>query len=177
MRRILFAVLLAAVALPAAAQQLPSLDLHQLCKREFGGTFKLDPKFPPMAADLDGDGHQDLVLVATSKSPLAGEEEFHYRAIDPYDAYFGWGDPKVTIQFSAASAIEPRYILVVHNWQSPKAKFVIMNLPFDRISLIRAMRKKRAQSAIHAVESGGLSSDVYWDGHKYRWEPSSFSNE
>ena len=178
MWKILFTILFAALPLPAAgAQQAPSIDAHQVCAREFGDYFKLDPKFPPMTADLDNDGHPDLVLVATSRNPLAGEGDFHYRTVDPYDAYFGWGDPKVTVQFSATSATQPRYVLVVHNWQSPKAKFVIINLPFDRLTLARVARKKKAQDSIHAIETGGLASDVYWDGHKYKWQPSYIDNE
>ena len=178
MRSILLVVLFAAGALVADAQSpAPSLDAQQLCTREFGDTFKPDPKFPPMLADLDGDGQEDLVLVATAKNPLGGELDHHYRAIDPYDAYFGWGDPKVTAQFSATNAIESRYVLVVHNWRAPKAKFVIINLPFDSLSLVRVAHKKKVLTAIHAQETGGLAADVYWDGKKYRWTPGPMSNE
>jgi hypothetical protein len=177
MRKIVFAVLLAAAAVIALAQQPPAVDAQQLCAREFGKSFKLDPKFAPLFADLDGDGQQDLVMVATSNSPLGDEAEFHYRAIDPYDAYFGWGNPKVTVQFSATNPLTTRYILVVHNWRAPRAKFVILNLPFDQLTLGRVARKKKSQDSILAVEAGGLASNVFWDGHKYKWEPGSFGNE
>jgi hypothetical protein len=179
MRRILLAVLFAAGAILAAAQQAPApaLDAQQLCAREFGDTFKLDPKFSPMLADLDGDGKEDLVLVATSKNPLGGEVDYHYRAIDPYDAYFGWGDPKVTVQFAAGNAAGTRDVLVVHNWRAPKAKFVIINLPFDKLSVARVARKKKALNSIRAEETGGLVSDVFWDGKKYKWVPSYLGNE
>lgn len=174
MRSILLVVLFAAGALVAAAQSpAPSLDAQQVCTREFGDAFKLDPKFPPMLADLDGDGQEDVVLVATGKKPLAGELDHHYRVIDPYDAYFGFGDPKITVQFAATNALEARYLLVVHNWRAPKAKFVIINLPFENLSLIRVTHKKKVTAAIHVEETGGLDADVYWDGKKYRWAPSS----
>ena len=160
----------------AAAQQAPAppLDAQQVCTHEFGEQFKLDPKFAPLTADLDGDGQEDLVMVATGKNPLSGELDYHYRAIDPYDGYFGWGNVKDTVQFSATNAGATRYVLVVHNWRAPKAKFVIINLPFDRLSLGRMpiKRKKTTVDTIHAVEIGGLSADVYWDGKKYKWEPS-----
>jgi hypothetical protein len=112
--------------------------------------------------------------VATAKNPLGGELDYHYLAIDPYDAYFGWGNAKDTVQFSATNVGATRYVLVVHNWRAPKAKFVIVNLPFDQLSTGRvAIKKKKATvNSIHAVEIGGLGSDVYWDGKKYRWEPS-----
>ncbi len=172
MRRILLLLLLATAA---GAQQTPApaLDPQQICAHEFGEQFKLDAKFAPLTVDLDGDGQEDLVLVATSKNPLSGELEYHYRAIDPYDAYFGFGDPKVTVQFSATNALTTRYVLVVHNWRAPKAKFVIVNLPFDSLSAARVtIKKKKTLNSIHAVEVGGLASDVYWDGKKYKWEPS-----
>jgi hypothetical protein len=177
MRRTLLVAVVAVSALAAAAAQpapAPTLDAQQICAREFGEQFKLDPKFAPLTVDLDGDGQEDLVLVATSKNPLSGEFDFHYRAIDPYDAYFGWGNPKDTVQFSATNAGVTRYVLVVHNWRAPKAKFVIINLPFDSLSIGRVAPKKKkgAVNSIHAVEVGGLGSDVYWDGKKYKWDPS-----
>ena len=171
-------VLVAVSALAAAAAQqapAPPLDAQQICAHEFGEQFKLDPKFAPLTADLDGDGQEDLVLVATGKNPLAGELDYHYRAIDPYDGYFGWGNAKDTVQFSATNVGTTHYVLVVHNWRAPKEKFVIINLPFDSLEVGRIAIKKKKKitvNTIHAVELGGLGSDVYWDGKKYRWEPS-----
>ena len=178
MGRILFAILIAAGAVLGAAQQAPApaLDAPQLCAREFGDSFKLDPKFSPLVADLDGDGQEDLVLVATSKNPLSGEIDYHYRAIDPYTAYFGWGNPKITVQFAATSAVT-RHVLVVHNWRAPKAKFVIINLPFERLSIARVAYRKKAVSSIRAEETGGLASDVFWDGRKYKWAASYVSGD
>jgi hypothetical protein len=174
MRRSLLLVVIAVSAV-AAAQQSPASppDAQQICTKEFGEQFKLDPKFAPLTVDLDGDGQEDLVLVAGAKNPLSGEPDFHYRAIDPYDGYFGWGNVKETVQFSATNAGASRHVLVVHNWRAPKAKFVIINLPFDKLSLGRmAVTKKKSVNTIHAVEIGGLAADVYWNGKKYKWEPS-----
>jgi hypothetical protein len=177
MRRSLLLVVVAVSALAAAAAQqapAPPLDAQQICAHEFGEQFKLDPKFAPLRVDLDGDGQEDLVMVATAKNPLSGELDYHYRAIDPYDGYFGWSNVKDTIQFSATNVGTARYVLVVHDWRAPKAKFVIINLPFDSLSVGRlAIKKKKTTvNTIHAVEIGGLGSDVYWDGKKYKWEPS-----
>ncbi len=175
-------VVVAVIALAAAAAQqapAPPLDAQQICAHEFGEQFKLDPKFAPLTVDLDGDGQEDLVLVATSKNPLSGELDYHYRAIDPYDGYFGWGNAHDTVQFSATNVGATRYVLVVHNWRAPKEKFVIVNLPFDSLSLgrIPIKKKKTTVNTIHAVEIGGLGSDVYWDGKKYKWEPSYIAQE
>lgn len=178
MRRSLLLVIVVVSALAAAAAQqapAPPLDAQQVCTHEFGEQFMLNPKFAPLTADLDGDGQEDLILVATAKSPLSGELEYHYRAIDPYDGYFGWGNAKDTIQFSATNVGASRYVLVVHNWRAPTQKFVIINLPFDSLEVGRIAIKKKKKTTvntIHAVELGGLGSDVYWDGKKYKWEPS-----
>ena len=175
-------VVVAVSALAAAAAQqapAPPLDAQQICTNEFGEQFKLEPKFPPLMADLDGDGQEDLVLVATAKNPLSGELDFHYRAIDPYDGYFGWGNVKDTVQFSATNAGTTRYVLVVHNWRAPKEKFVIINLPFDSLEVGRMAIKKKNKitvNTIHAVELGALGADVYWDGKKYKWEPSAIQD-
>ena len=128
-------VLFAAGALHsfASAQQTPAVqsmaasEAQQICAREFGEQFKLDPKFAPITADLDGDGQEDLVLVATAKNPLSGEMDYHYRAIDPYDGYFGWSNAKDTLQFSATNAGTTRYVLVVHSWRTPKDKFALLS--------------------------------------------------
>jgi hypothetical protein len=180
MRTVLLLMVFAA-ACAGLAQQAPAppLDAQQVCTREFGEQFKVDPKFAPITVDLDADGREDLVVVATAKNPLAGEEEFHYRAVDPYDGYFGWGSVKETVQFSATNATVTRYVLVIHDWRAPKAKFVIINLPFDSLSTSQvAMKKKKSSlNSIHAIEVGGLASDVYWDGKKYKWEPSYINAE
>lgn len=177
---LLVAVVASALAV-AAAQQAPAppMDAQQICTHEFGAQFKLDPKFAPLTGDMDGDGQEDLVMVATAKNPLSGELDFHYRAIDPYDGYFGWGNAKETVQFTATNAGTVRYVLVIHNWRAPKAKFVIINLPFDRLSLGRMpmKRKKTTVNTIHAVETGGLAADVYWNGRKYKWEPGSVGED
>jgi hypothetical protein len=184
--RVLISTTVIFVTAAAAAQQPPNpavqpisaADAQQLCAREFGEQFKLDPKFKPLTVDLDGDGTDDLLLVATAKNPLGGELDYHYRAIDPYDTYFGFGDPKVTVQFSATNAVTTRYILVVHNWRAPQAKFVILNLPFDSLSTSRiAIKKKKSVNTIHGVELGGIASDIYWDGKKYKWNPSYVEND
>jgi len=180
MRRGLF-LLLFLTALAAAAQQPASnsapADLQQLVTREFGPAFTVDTHFPPLTADLDGDGQPDLVLVANAKDPMGGQIDFHYRVLDPYDAYFGFGDPKVTGQFAVNMNAGPaRFVLVIHNWRAPKAKFVLINLPFDRLSISRvSVSKKRSADAILAEESSGLNAAVFWDGKKYRWEPSHFA--
>jgi hypothetical protein len=142
--------------------------------RQFGPEFKVVTQFPPLFGDLDGDGQEDAVAVATG-SALGGQAEFHYKVVDPYNAYFGWGDPELTSTFESLHPGPKRHILVVHSWKAekPKAKFVIINLPFEHISLARAMVKKKTVWAISAEESSSLVSLTYWDGKRYRWRATS----
>lgn len=140
--------------------------------REFGGGYTLVPKQPILTGDFDADGAEDVVFVVTGKNPLTDEAGHNYRVIDPYNSYFGYGNPKVTHGFISMNAGDPRYLLVVHGWKGgkPKAKFVIINLPFEKISTGSFMLKKKAVAAITAEESGGVASAVYWDGKRYKWE-------
>src|ERR1051326_1340641 len=160
---------------PAPTEVKPP-DAQELLTREFGKSFTVAAGIPPMFGDMDGDGLEDAVLVVTSPSPLVDEVDFHYRAIDPYDSYWGWGNPKETVQFSATNAGPLRYIAIIHNWRTPKAKFLIINLPFEKVLLSRVTLKKKPTLAVHTIESSSLEADLFWDGKKYKWNPAYIGN-
>lgn len=146
---------------------------------QFGPALTYLPKFPPIVADLDQDGTDDLVLVVTGKNPLLDEAEYHYKTIDPYNAFFGWSDTKDTMQFIGSEA-EPRFLAVVQNWKSetPKAKFVIINLVFEKIYFSRyANKKKKVVPCIEIEDRTQLTSDVFWDGKKWKWADRSLKVE
>jgi hypothetical protein len=157
-------------------------DARKLVAAQFGPGFTLKPGFAPISADLDGDGAEELVLVGTAKDPLIDELSFGYKTIDPYNTYFGFGDPRVTMQFVAQEG-EPRYLLVLHSWQAaqPKAKFVIINLPFAKISIARVMTgKKKKRVVIPAIsleDRTGMTSDLFWNGKQWKWMDKSLSIE
>ena len=132
-----------------------------------------------LTGDLDGDGVEDAVIVVRFKNPLAGQAQYDYKVVDPYFTYHGYGNPKVTATFQSE---DPRYnhmILVIHGagkegWRAatPKAKFVIINLPFEFLSIAPVVvdkKKKKRVMGIMAEEADGASSSVYWDGKKYKW--------
>ena len=157
----------------------PAPNPVEFISLNFGPEFSIIEKYPVLTGDLDGDGTEDAVFVLTRKgNPLVDEAEFHYKVIDPYDEYFGWGDPKVTMQFNAHDPQQVKYIAVVHNWRAstPKAKFLVINLPFEKLSITRIPLKKRNATAIAAEELGGLTSAIYWDGRKYKWDATSAPN-
>ncbi len=171
LRRIL--VLVFVLSTLALAQEAPKPQ--EYISAQFGPAFLYLDKFPVLTGDLDGDGTEDAVFVTTSKdNPLLDEDQFHYKVIDPYDEYFGWGDPRVTTSFNAHDPAQVKYILIVHNWraETPKAKLVVINLPFEKLNITRIPAKKKNKKpvpAITAEDLGGMMSAIYWDGKKYRW--------
>lgn len=143
---------------------------------QFGASFKLDPKIPPMVGDLDGDGNEDLVLVGTSDTPLLSQQQFQFKVEDPYDQYFGTGDPRITSQFTLHFDGSSRCLLVVFGWRLPPAakpkqvsKFVLINTPFDSVSIVNLRLKKRNLQAIESIDRTSLHALVFWDGKRWRW--------
>ncbi len=147
--------------------------------QQFGPGFTPLRDLSAVIGDLDGDGISDIVIPARASNPLVNAIRFHYKVVDPYDTYFGFGDPKVTMQFGAD---DPRdkgmVLLIVHGagekgWRSedPKAKFVIINLPFTKVALSAVKVHKKEVAAIAAEERDTVSSLIYWDGKKYKYEP------
>jgi len=176
-----FALLACAIALsqtapaPSLASRTPGAqdDKTAMMAREFGPRFTLLPDFPIMAGDLDGDGTEDLVFVVTGKNPLLSEGEFGFKVIDPYNSFFGYGDPKITMTFGTLEPGPTKYVLILHNWRADvaKKKFAIVNFPFTKLELGKIVnKKKKPEMALEAQETGGLNSVVYWDGKKYKWE-------
>jgi len=140
---------------------------------QFGTGFKIDSNFTPQTGDFDGDGEQDIAIVAIGGKPLGGESGYGYTVQDPYNGYFGWGNPKITSQFGSVDGGPARRILVIHSWQkpTPKAKYVLINIPFEKWDITKKMLKKRLISILEIQESTGMGAILLFDGKKYRWEP------
>src|SRR5581483_8763851 len=121
---------------------------------------------PFVTGDVDGDGVEDAVIIATCKNPLADEAEFGYKVIDPFYSAHGFGDPKITTTFGSTDPSGANNVLlVIHGsgpeaWRSatPKAKFVAINLPFRTVMVGRVQRKKGTAPAIKLVETDDSSS-------------------
>lgn len=169
-----------------AAQQKQAVPegLGELVAKQFGTEFTFVEGFPTplLQGDFDGDGVQDAAIVAQTKNPLGGAAQFNYRVSDPHHAYFGFGDPKVTASFNVGDD-RVKSLLIIHGageaaWkaETPKAKFVLINVPFDRLSLgLFKLKKKKTVVAISAHESELMTSFVYFDGKKYKWEPNAMA--
>jgi hypothetical protein len=167
-------------AAPASddAAQLAALVIQQ-----FGPTFTLPAKFATtmIVADFNGDGVEDVALVANSKDPMPDSYSFKYEVADPYHAYFGFGNPRLTSSFSADPE-HAHHLLIIfgsgkEGWHAatPKAKFVLINVPFDSVELGRLLvsKKKPPIFVIKALEAQIMDSAIFWDAKKkrWRWEP------
>jgi hypothetical protein len=164
---------------PPAHAPLPAVT-NDLIHKQFGDNCSLLPGPPQFVADLDDDGVDDLVVVARCKNPMADKDEYGFAVTDPYDAFLGYGDVKVTSTF-ASDEPERRGVslLIIHGaekgaWQAdaPKAKFLLINLPFKTLTVKRLTLKKRTILGIYMEEQGegeDTSSVVFWDGKKYRY--------
>jgi hypothetical protein len=171
-------------AVPAAsATTAESTQLAAIVKQQFGDTFTIPAKFSPpfISADFDGDGVEDVAIVADSKDPLPDSFAFKYEVADPYHAYFGFGNPKVTSTFSADPGHTHHFLVIFgsgkESWHAatPKAKFVLINVPFDTFEVGRMLisKKKPPIFVIKALESQVMDSSVWWEAKKkrWRWEP------
>jgi hypothetical protein len=176
----------AAVAQNVAAPS-PALD-NDFVHQQFGDSCSLAPQFPPITGDLNGDGVEDIVIVARCKNALIEQAEKNYKVIDPLDSFYGYGNPSITTGFAPD---DPRLrgiaLLVIHGtgaegWRSPapQAKFVIINITVKTVTIKKMkVTKKKTTTAIFVEEAGAdeMTSAVFWDGRKYRYSPLGSSME
>jgi hypothetical protein len=166
---------------PAHAKSPSPAVTDDFIHKQFGDNCSLLAGPPQFVADLDGDSVDDLVVAAKCKNPMADKDEYSFVVADPYDAFLGFGDVKVTSTF-ASDEPERRGIclLIIHGavkdaWRAdkPKAKFLLINLPFKTLAVKRLTLKKKTILGIYMEETGegeSTSSVLYWDGKKYKYQ-------
>ena len=163
---------------------------NEFVQRQFGREFTLLPEFAPVFGDLDGDGIEDVVIAARCKNPMLDQGDHNYSVIDPYYDFFGYGNPTVTTTFIEPDpALRGLVLLVIDGagpdaWRSatPKAKFVIVHLPYRTISVRKMKLRKKTVEAIYVEQMGdtgetGESAAVFFDGKKFRYVPMGGSME
>ena len=177
-RSLLLAFAVAAV-LPtlAQAQTTPKID-SDFVQRTFGKDFTFVSEVGSI---------EDVVIAARCKNPLLDQAEHEYAVIDPYYTFFGYGDPKVTMTFVEDSpAKRGLVVLIIHgtgpeSWHSatPKAKYVVINLPYQTLSVRKMRLKKKTVQAIYAEEGNELheTSALFFDGKNYKYVPMGSSLE
>ena len=136
------------------------------------------PWTPAFVGDMDGDGSEDIVIVARCKDAVGGAAQFGYKVVDPVNSYYGWGDPKITTQFSVQDPEKDLVLLIIHGsgkegWRAdhPKVKFAFINLRFENVALSGASLKKKPVAAIRLDEPDGVSSLLFFDGKKWKYAP------
>ena len=149
--------------------------------QQFGDQFTLMSNVSPAFGDLDGDGVEDVVIAARCKNPMLDQSEHNFMVIDPYNSFFGYGNPTVTTTFSEGDpALRGLVMLIIHGdgkeaWRSekPKAKYVVVNLPYKAIYVRKFRLKKKSIEALYVEEAGslGTSGAVFFDGTKFQYVP------
>jgi len=167
---------------PAHAKPPSPAVTNDFIHKQFGDNCSLLDGTAQFVADLDDDGVDDLVVAAKCKNPMADKDEYSFVVADPYDSFLGFGNVKVTSSFGS-DAPERRGVslLIIHGagndaWraETPKAKFLLINLPFKTLTVKRLTLKKRTVLGIYMEETGegeNISSVVFWDGKKYKYQP------
>jgi len=166
---------------PAHAKAPSPAVTDEFIHQQFGDNCSLILGPPQFVGDLDDDGIDDLVVAAKCKNPMADKDEYSFVVADPYDSFLGFSDVKVTSTF-ASDEPERRglSLLIIHGaekdaWRAekPKAKYLLINLPFKTLAVKRLALKKKTILGIYMEEHGegeDTSSVVYWDGKKYRYQ-------
>lgn len=156
-------------------------SLTPLVQQQFGPGFAVTASqtLAVLTADFDGDSVEDVAIVADSKDPLPDSYQFKYQVADPYHSFFGMGDPRFTAGYGRLDPGHNHQLLVIFGsgtdaWHTatPKAKFVLINVPFDTVEVGRMLVKKNKPPifVIKAVEAQVMDSAVYWDAKKKRWK-------
>jgi len=183
MRKISLALaLLVVISVSLLAQQpaaAPRKVDDEFVRQQFGDQFTLLAETAPAYGDLDGDGVEDVVIAARCKNPLLDQAEHNYRVVDPYYDFFGYGDPKLTTTFSEGDPKRRGLVaLIIHGagpdaWRSatPKAKYVIVNLPYRTLSVRKMELGKRTIQALYVEEASdtGEASAVFFDRKRLRY--------
>lgn len=164
---------------PAPAKVLTPEVNDEFIHQQFGDTCSLLPGPAQFVGDLDGDGIEDLVVAAKCKNPMADKDEHHFAVADPYDTFLGFGDIRVTSTF-ASDERRGVCLLIIHGaekggWRAdqPKAKFLLINLPFKTLVVKRLATKKQNLLGVYmeeAAEGENTTSVLFWDGKKYRYQ-------
>jgi hypothetical protein len=195
---LLFALLwfLATVPGSAKANALQPAAVAVALQKNFGPALEAVTAFTPfyLTGDFDGDGAQDIVIVALVKSGRSALPK-DVRILNPFES-------ERTIKFPSNPATEKKLVLaIIHGWQNPKpsGKYLLIgdspilildheritsSQPADRQNLIELMTKRGRRpknstfprsakgDVILLGNQVGDNTPLYWNGRSYVWEDS-----
>lgn len=174
-------LVLVASAEDAPKSAAPATIDNAFVQKTFGEDCTLNTAVPAQVADFDGDGVDDIVIAARCTNPMINVAEHKYTVIDPASAFYGLSDPHITTEFSTLQPEQRSLaLLIIHGagkeaWKSdsPKAKFLIVNLAYKNITVKKFQIRKKTIEAIYVDElsEDQMTSVIMWDGKKYRYEP------
>ena len=131
--------------IPAHAHAPDPAVTDEYVHKQFGDDCSLLQGPAQFVADLDGDGVEDLIVAARCKNPVANQAEYSYVVDDPYMTFLGFGDTRVTSSFDSERPERKGVCLLIVEgtgpdaWRAekPKAKYLMINLPFKTLSVKR----------------------------------------
>jgi hypothetical protein len=112
---------------------------------------------------------------------MADQAEYGFHVTDPFNSYMGFGNVKLTSTFASDDPQRKGVSLLIvqgtgaEAWRSDKTKtkFLMINLPFQTLTVKRLELKKRTVLGIYMEErseGAATSSVIFWDGKKYRYQ-------
>src|SRR5579872_3804350 len=142
---------------PAHAKAPSPAVTNEFIHQQFGDNCSLLAGPQQFVADMDGDGIDDLVVAARCKNPMADKDEYSFVVGDPYNSFLGYSDIKVTSTFSSeVPELKGVCLLIVHGaekggWQAetPKGKYLLINIPFKTLTVKRLTMKKKTTLGIY----------------------------
>jgi len=153
--------------------------LTDLVHKNFGDDVEVFSGDPTVyfTGDFDGDGVEDIAVIVRTQHPDAHAIDLNYKVINPEGEYYGGFLAKHMSTGDMVRWQERRLIAVIHgagekSWKAdaPKAKYMMIDLPFTRLYVAKQKYKKKVITVL-SMDSDTVASMVYWNGKKYRYEP------
>ena len=162
----------AAASAAGSCEDSVAVVTDELIHKQFGDNCSLLSGPPQFVADMDEDGIDDLVVAAKCKNPMADKDEYSFVVADPYHTFLGYGDVKVIHVCIRRTGTTRVSLLIIHgaekdDWraETPKAKFLLINMPFKTL-VVKRLTIKREQSSVTWKKGRGenISSVIFGTG-------------
>ena len=96
------------------ANDSPAAVNDDYVQTRFGKSCTLAPGRSPVTGDFDSDGVEDLAVQARCTNPMLDAAEKDFKVVDPFNTFFGYGNPKVTLSFASEDPERRPQVLLMH---------------------------------------------------------------